>query len=123
MPPDLPVLPEAAVTDPTGPELLDALERLIENVRRDAESDDGIDESTLRALLAVEYGAIKRLRSLLRTPEETAVLRAAISWLGAFVDEDVTVGLVGAAEDLVRALDSLPPERCAELMKEDKTDG
>jgi hypothetical protein len=53
------------VPDPTGPELLDALERLVEA--------SGTWKAPAR-------DAIRRLRSLLRTPEETAVLRAAVTF-------------------------------------------
>jgi hypothetical protein len=119
------------MADPTGPELLDALESLYAAVNlhsdiicalQTGEASLCMDDMVNAIIMAwgeTPSDAIARLRSLLRTPEETAVLRAAISWLGAFIDEDETVGIVGAEEDLVRALDALPPERRAELMKED----
>jgi hypothetical protein len=117
---------------PTGPELLDALDRLYAAVSLHEDIICELGDSprcmTMVNDIILAWGetppdAIARLRSLLRTPEETAVLRAAISWLGAFIGEDETVGLVGAEEDLVRALDALPPERRAAVMKEDKTHG
>jgi hypothetical protein len=62
------------VHDPTGPELLDALERL---------EDAAFDGSPARldeALVLLPRDWQEKLRSLLRTPEETAVLLAAAEW-------------------------------------------
>jgi hypothetical protein len=70
---------------------------------------------------------LQQLRSLLRTPEETAVLRAALRSYKArkrILKEGLAAFEASTAAEmaLFDALDALPPERRDELTKEDKTD-
>jgi hypothetical protein len=100
--------------DPTGPELLDALERLIVELKH----SPCLEEIVERALVAVPGNATDQLRSLLRTPEETAVLRAAVFVMQTKNDRYLWQSMAR----LGRLVAAIPPERRAELMKEDKTD-
>jgi hypothetical protein len=141
--------------DPTGPELLDALEKRLRSFRRHLErlgdwrngcrahnEDMGIDEPREfaddeewdlvegNARRALEDAGdtdeeLQQLRSLLRTPEETAVLRAAIEWRFPFREKHCYTGAESRAAyvALEDAVFSLPPERRAEIMKEGKIDG
>jgi hypothetical protein len=104
--------------DPTGPELLDALERILDVLPSGATWDCDL------AARNVPYGAIRRLRSLLRTPEETAVLRAAFRSYAArkrILKEGLAAFEASTAAEmaLFDALDAIPPERHAALVKED----
>jgi hypothetical protein len=117
--------------DPTGPELLDALERLYAAVSlhediicalQTGEASQKVNDMVNEVILAwgeTPPDPIARLRSLLRTPEETAVLRAAVLMTQARDSRD----LWQIMSRLGRAVSALPTERREELMKEDKTDG
>jgi hypothetical protein len=113
--------------DPTGPELLDALERLYAAVSLHEDIICELGDSprcmTMVNDIILAWGetpadAISRLRSLLRTPEETAVLRAAVR----AVQGKTPVDIWWLVAQLGWRVIDLPPERRAELMKEDKTD-
>jgi hypothetical protein len=112
------------MTDPTGPEPLDALERLYAAVSLHSDMMcELVDSPRWRDMandIVLAWGetppdAIARLRSLLRTPEEDAVLRAAVAVMLAENDNEGWQLMT----KLGWAVHSLPPERRAELMKED----
>jgi hypothetical protein len=124
------------VDDQTGPELLDALERLIASVRQahhEAFSEES-DEALTELCYAYEnlperdpVGLVTRLRSLLRTPEEDAVLRAAVTfavtrsaWIRTTPEDDDAseIEYEAAKEALAESLRGITDERLAELMKE-----
>jgi DNA-directed RNA polymerase specialized sigma24 family protein len=123
------------VTDPTGPELLDALERLYASVSLHSDiicalqtgEASRITDMVNEVIMAwgeTPSDAIARLRSLLRTPKEAAVLRAAFHSYAArkrILKEGLSAFEASTAAEmaLFDALDALPPERRAALMKED----
>jgi hypothetical protein len=79
-------------------ELLAALDALVENVRQDADSDEGIDQSTLDALSAIPGEAIPVLRRVIRELEAelaAAVARANnVPGLSAALDEARFIAVV-----------------------------
>jgi hypothetical protein len=123
------------MADPTGPELLDALERLYAAVSLhediicalqtgEASRINDMVNAIIMAWGETPPGAIARLRSLLRTPEETAVLRAAVLMTQAQDEMMTWLGrLVAALPTEIRAALTEEARRLAELMKEDETDG
>jgi len=116
------------MVDPTGPELLDALSVVVYAASR---AGTGRCEDALEELEKLDPWQ-DRLRSLLRTPEETAVLRAAVTfavtrsaWIRTTPEDDDAseIEYEAAKEALAESLRGITDERLAELMKEDKTDG
>lgn len=72
-----------------------------------------------RAICGLPPDWLSQLEKRLRTPEQTAVLVAALEWLPAFVaEEDGVEDIVTAEEQLTRTLDALPPGTLAALRKE-----
>jgi hypothetical protein len=119
--------------DPTGPELLDALERLYAAVSlhediicalQTGEASQKVNDMVNEVILAwgeTPPDPIARLRSLLRTPEETAVLRAAVLMTQAQDEMMAWLGRLVAA--LPNELRAALTEEARRLTKEDKTDG
>jgi hypothetical protein len=119
--------------DPTGPELLDALERLYAAVSlhediiyalQTGEASQKVNDMVNEVILAwgeTPPDPIARLRSLLRTPEETAVLRAAVLMTQAQGEMMAWLGRLVAA--LPSELRAALTEEARRLTKEDKTDG
>lgn len=103
----------------TPEELLGLVERLRVTTTRwltsrcDCENCAAIRE----ARRAITDDAMAELRSITRTPEETAALKAAFEWLTSFLNEDESFGIVSAEEFLVKALDAIPQDRRQALLR------
>ena len=114
------------MADLTGPELLAALEKATDRIR---ELEELIER--MRDDAGPVYESEQQLRdrvrfleaAALRTPEETAVLRAAFNSYSArkrILKEGLAAfeASTAAEMDLFDALDAVPPERRDELMKD-----
>jgi hypothetical protein len=104
--------------DPTGPELLDALRDIwAASMPLTAVASDAWKR------LPVDW--YERLRVLLRTPEETSALRAAIEWRFPFREKHCYTGAEGRDTyvALEAAVFAIPSERRDELMREGGADG